>query len=139
MAGSIVVSTSDNGSRITKYNILWTTDVTGNVDAVTFQMKAGTIISVEFIPGTGGSQPTDLYDVDAKDEHGVSIFDNGAGTSIGSNLSSTLATHAIPLLGVAGITVFRRWHQGGTIEVEVESAGASKSGTITIYVVDGVL
>jgi hypothetical protein len=80
MAGSIVVTTADVGSAITKYNVVWTSDASGDVNTTTFDMKSGTIISVEFIPGTGGLQPTDLYDVDARDEPDaleslVDIFD----------------------------------------------------------------
>lgn len=102
-------------------------------------MKSGTIISVEFIPGSGALAPTDLYDVDLKDEHSVSMFDDGAGTTIGSNLSSVAASHRVPLFGLVGSSLFRRWHQGGNVELQVAGAGDSNAGTVNIYVAPGVV
>lgn len=133
------MTTSNNGAKVTKYNIAWASDASGNVNTTTFDMKSGSLVSVEFIPGAGGSQPTDLYDVDMRDEHGVSMFDNGAGTSIGANLSNALASHALPLFGLSGVSLVRRWHQGGPVELQVASAGNAKSGTVNVYVLDGVI
>lgn len=139
MAGSIAVTTHDLGAGVTEYRVVWTSDASGNVSGNVFEMMPGTIISVEFVPGSGGTQPTDLYDIDADDAQGVSIFDNGAGTTIGANLSNAVASHALPLLGLAGTTAVRRWHQGGTVEVSVTNAGDAKTGTVSIFVVAGVI
>lgn len=139
MAGAIVVNTSKVDVAITKYEITWVSDASGNVSGSTFNMKHGTIISVEFEPGAGALAPTDLYDVDMEDEHGVSMFDNGAGTTIGANLSAVAASHAVPLFGLAGTSLVRRWHQGGPVELQVANAGDSNAGTVTVYVVNGVI
>ena len=139
MAGSITVAATDVGSGVTKYSVVWTSDASGNVNANTFTMKTGTIITVEFIPGSGGVQPTDLYDVDLEDEEGIPIFDNGAGTTVGSNLSNALASHAVPQLGLSAVQLYRRWHHGGDVELLVTNAGDANSGTVNIFVVDGVL
>lgn len=139
MAGVIVMAATDSGAGITKYEVTWVSDAAGAVNGSTFNMKSGTIISVEFVPGSGALAPTDLYDVDLEDEHGVSMFDNGAGTTIGANLSSVAASHAVPLFGLTGTSLFRRWHQGGAVELQVAGAGDSNAGTVAVYVVNGVI
>lgn len=139
MAGSIVVTTSSLGAKVAKYSVVWTSDTLGAVNGNTFAMKPGTIVTVEFIPGTGGSQPTDLYDVDLEDAENIPIFDNGGGTSVGANLSNTIGSHALPMHGLSTFQLFRRWHHGGDVELLVTNAGNAKSGTVNIFVADGVL
>jgi hypothetical protein len=139
MAGSMTTSATDLKSGVTKYSITWTSDASGNVNSNTFAMKMGTIIAVEFVPGAGALAPTDLYDVDLLDEGGVTMFDNGGGTSIGSNLSATVGSHHVPLVGLVGVTIYRRWHHGGLVQPTVAAAGDSNSGTINIYVAEGVI
>ncbi len=139
VAGSIVVTTANLGSNVTKYSSVWTSDASGNVNGNTFNSKMGTFIAVEFIPGSGGSQPTDLYDVDCLGAGGVSVFDNGAGASIGANLSNAVSSHHVPLVGLAGVTIYRRWNSAGPLELTVASAGNAKSGTVNIFMVDGII
>lgn len=68
MAGAIVASATARGSLVTKYEVTWVSDASGDVNGSTFEMKAGTIVAVEFVPGAGALAPTDLYDVDLMDE-----------------------------------------------------------------------
>lgn len=139
MAGAIVVAATKVDAAITRYEVTWVSDASGTVSGSAFAMKHGTIIAVEFVPGVGLTQPDALYDVDLTDEEGVSMFDNGAGTSIGSNLSNVSASHALPLFGTTGTTPHRRWHHGGSVTPLVAGAGDTNAGTIDIYVSDGVL
>lgn len=139
MAGAIVVSAIGLKSGVTQYGVTWVSDASGNVSGSTFAMKMGTIISVEFVPGSGALAPTTLYDADLLDAEGVTLFDDGSGTSIGSNLSATVASHKVPLVGLVGVTIYRRWHHGGAVELQVSSAGDSNAGTINIFVAEGVI
>lgn len=139
MAGSITVAATDVGSGVTKYGVAWTSDASGNVNGTTFDIKSGTIIAVEFVPGTGALEPTTLYDVDCTDAEGVTIFDDGSGTSIGSNLSATVPSHKVPLVGLVGVTIYRRWHHGGLVELDISGAGDSNAGTVNIYIAEGIL
>ena len=139
MAGAIVLSTAGLNSGVVKYEVTWVSDASGNVSGSTVDVKMGTIIAVEFIPGPGALAPTDLYDVDLVDEEGVTMFDDGAGTTIGSNLSNAVSSHKVPLVGLVGVTIYRRWHHGGPVELEVANAGDSNAGTVIIYVADGVI
>ena len=139
MAGAIVTAASNAHAGVTKYEIVWVSDAAGAVSGSTFTMKPGAIVQVEFVPGSGALAPTDLYDVDLLNAEGVSMFDNGAGTSVGGNLSATLASVAVPLIGLNTVSVFRRWHHGGNVQPLVANAGDSNAGTINIYTVSGVL
>lgn len=139
MAGSIVVSTSEVTNNILRYSVAWTSDASGAVSGSTFDMAVGTIIAVEFTPGAGGLAPDSLYDVDLFDSQGVTMFDDGAGTSIGGNLSATESSHKVPLVGLVGVTIYRRWHHGGAVELRVSGAGNANSGTVDIYLSQGVL
>ena len=139
MAGSIVVTTLDLGSKITRYTVTWTSDASGDVTGNTFVMMMGTLVAVGFSPGAGGSQPSDLYDVDCLTAANVTVFDNGAGTSIGSNLSNVLSSHHVPLTGLTGVTIYRRWTPGGAFQLTVANAGDTKSGTVSIFVAEGIL
>lgn len=139
MAGSISVATREVTNNILKYSVTWTSDASGDVNGTEFDMIVGTIVSVEFVPGTGGVTPTTLYDVDLLDEENVTMFDDGSGTSIGSNLSATDASHKVPLVGLVGVTIYRRWHHGGPVELRVANAGNAKQGIVNIFVMAGVL
>lgn len=139
MAGSIVVTSSEVTNNILKYSVAWTSDASGNVSGIEFDMIVGTIISVEFVPGTGGNVPSSLYDVDLLDHENVSMFDDGSSTSIGSNLSATDASHKVPLVGLVGVTIYRRWHHGGPVQLLVANAGNAKKGTVNIFISAGVL
>lgn len=139
MAGAIVMNASDRGSGITKYEVTWVSDAAGAVNGSTFAMKVGTLVAVEFIPGAGALAPDALYDVDLLDEEGVTLFDDGSGTTIGANLSATAASHKVPLNGLTGVTIYRRWHHGGSVQLMVAGAGDSNAGTVNVYVANGIL
>lgn len=139
MAGVILMLATDAKAGVTKYEVTWVSDASGNVSGTTFTMKTGTILAVEFIPGAGALAPDTLYDVDCLDANNVSVFDDGAGVTIGANLSATASVHKVPLAGLLGGTLFRRWHHGGPVQLTVAGAGDSNAGTVNIYVTNGVL
>ena len=139
MAGAVVVATTKLPALVFKYEVTWVSDASGNVGGSTFPLKTGTIVAVEFVPGAGALAPTTLYDIDLLDAEGVTLFDDGSGTSIGSNLSATEASHRVPLVGLVGVTIYRRWHHGGEVQLAVSGAGDSNAGTVNVYIAEGIL
>lgn len=148
MAGSIVVTqskvapgldsvtgvSSRPGIRtIVLTSIVWTSDASGVVSANTLTLPSGTIVAVQFVPGAGGVQPTDLYDLTFTNAAGTNEFDDGAGTSIGANLSNATATTKIPFMAGAAAALIRRWLAGGLYTPVVAAAGNAKQGTINLY------
>jgi hypothetical protein len=148
MAGSIVVTQSKvdvglsavvgsfvrPGNRtILKTVIVWTCDASGVVSGNTLTLPSGTIVLVEFIPGAGGVAPTTLYDVTFTSANGINQFDNGAGTSIGADLSATLGAQKVPFMAGAATALVRTWLEGGLYTPVVAAAGNAKQGTINIF------
>lgn len=143
MAGTLSVTSSQvaGGGNVFKHSVAWTSDASGNVNTTTFTMGSGSIVVVEFIPGSGGTQPTDLYDVDLLDANGTSMFNDGTGASIGANLSNTVASHKAALIVGTNSTptYVRTWLHGGDYQLTVANAGNAKTGTVNIYMTPGVV
>ncbi|MFH9073443.1 hypothetical protein [Streptomyces alboflavus] len=134
------VSAVTGGAGVRKYSLDWTSDASGDVSGNSVTLPAGTIVAVTFTPDSGGTQPTDQYDVTMTcDQHGVNVLDNGAGTSIGANLSNAAATHKIAFIGAADTTYIRQWLHGGGYTLVVAAAGSAKGGLVDVYIAPGVL
>lgn len=147
MAGSVTVTRAmvPSSGGVSKISLAWTCDASGNVSGNALTMGCGSIVVVEFIPGTGGTQPTNLYDVDFLDVNGASMFNDGTGTSIGANLSNTIGVHRVPMVvGTNATPVFvRTWLQGpaggNPYQLTVANAGNATTGIVNIFQVPGVL
>ncbi len=132
-AQDLVGSVAQGGKQVVKTSIAWTSDAAGAVSGNATVLPSGTVVGVTFIPGAGGVQPTDLYDVTFTDAAGINAFNDGAGVSIGANLSNTLATEKIPFIGGAASTFVRAWLEGGSYTLVVAAAGNAKQGTVVIF------
>lgn len=125
MAGSITVTTSRLSNAVAKYSIAWVSDASGDVSANTFAVKSGELLQVRYVPDSGGTQPTDLYDVTMTDANSVDVL---SGT--GANLSNATSTTVVPAVS----TYFRRTLEAGNLTPVVAAAGNAKGGTITLLV-----
>jgi len=124
MAGSIAVTTSDlRGS--TKYSVLWTSDASGVVSANTFAVRDGLLKLVKFIPGAGGVQPTDQYDMTITDADGIDVL-----AATGANLSNATATATCPNVG----TYHKRFIEAGNLTPVLANAGNAKQGTVVLVI-----
>jgi hypothetical protein len=134
-AGSITVTQAElfGSGGVRQCSVNWLSNVGGTTSGNTFTMGAGSIVLVEFTPGTGGATPTNLYSVDLLDSLGVSVFDNGSGTSIGASLSSTSSSRKVPFTSGASGDVARTWLPPGAYQLVVTNAGSQTQGTVTIY------
>lgn len=136
-AGSCVTTIEEDEfnippSRI-KYVMDWLSDSSGDVTEVGGVTFSGRIDSVEIYPDSGGTKPSDDYDVQILDsETGLDIL-NGDGTDMDDNDSTTL-THAhcyqLPLDGEGAKMV----GVNKTLTLDISNAGDSKGGKIVVYV-----
>lgn len=117
MAGSITITYSETRT-VRKASLAWTSDGAGAVNGVLTKDLSGELLRVGFIPGGGGTQPTDLYDLVLLDADGVDVV-----AGAGANLSNSLKTQS--LLAARGVD--------GTLELQITNAGAAKTGTVTLY------
>lgn len=140
MAGAITFTSSRMSRDVKKYSFAWTSDAAGAVSGIPQTLPAGSIVAVEFVPGAGGVQPTDLYDITLTDADGINVIDDGTGAaSIGANLSNANSSHKVPFVGGGAVTYVRRWLHGGAYTLVVANAGNAKSGTVNLYLHDDVL
>ena len=116
-------------TAIRKVSLAWTSDASGDASITTIK-QAGILVGVAFVPGSGGSQPTNLYDVTLTDDNGVDIL-----SGQGANLSNATATRVCPgvpfkdgtTTGTAPIPL------DDTLDLVVAAAGNAKSGTVVLY------
>lgn len=113
----------------TKVVVSWTSDGSGAASEA-IRRVVGDIRRVTFVPGSGGTQPTNSYDVTLTDEHGIDVL---AGQ--GANLSNTTATHVSPGVPLKDGTTTHvaPVFIDGTLTLAVANAGNAKTGTVTIY------
>lgn len=136
MAGSIAFSSSTVGSQVIRYTYVWTSDAAGVVSGISHELIHGAVVAATFSPGTGGVQPTNLYDVVLRcDQHSVDVLNEE-----GLDKSSTAGSHHGIYSYNAGKGIFfRQFVHGGGYTLGVTGAGAAKQGTMEIYVSHGVL
>lgn len=120
----MAISFSDSNTQtIKKYTISWTSDAAGAASANT-TVLSGSIARINFVPNTGATQPTDLYDVTIKDGDGIDIL-----LGAGADLSNANATTIIPLISSNKIVV------NDKLAIAISNAGNAKTGSITLYIV----
>jgi hypothetical protein len=124
--GTVTVTTTQyaglgNANRV-RYVIAWTSTAGGAVSGNPFSVVRGKLISVKFVPNTGITQPTDLYDATLVDVDGIDLL-NGAG----QNLSHDLGTYVLfnPSIYLDGTS---------TLDLVIAAAGAAMTGTVYVWV-----
>ena len=108
------------GERTTsRADIAWTSAADGTATVATKSLS-GKISRVAFSSAfSGGTQPSDLYDVTLTDEHGYDLLAAG-----GANRSNAAATTVVPSAPPM---------VDGVITVNVTNGGNAKSGVVYVY------
>lgn len=108
----------------------WTSDASGNATDSTDIEVAGTLGRVVFVPGSGGSQPTDLYDVTVTGPNGIDVL-SGQGANLSQSTTSEICPGIKLYDGTTTSTVPRLIND--VLTLNVSNAGVSKSGTVILY------
>lgn len=139
MASSLTVTTTVAGvaqttapqivGQTAKVSLAWTSDASAGTISNTFGPLMGFITAVEFVPGSGGTQPTDAYDLTITDAGGVDQL-GGAG----ANLSNTTATK-VPVFITDGSSKIPNPVSEGVAGLTLVGSGCgnSKTGIVTLY------
>jgi len=115
--------------RSVKYLILdWQSASDGSVDYTTSVDIDGQISMVFFSPDSGGTRPTDLYDVQINDV--LTGADLLLGT--GANLYNATAVLRIPIL-TNGTQYYGSPVFAGKLNLVISNAGDTKGGVIVLY------
>lgn len=105
----------------------WTCSAGGAVSGIPSSALSGVIERVAFVPGAGGVEPSDDYDVTLLDEDGLDVL---AGK--GGNLAQATASQAVPLIG-DGTTTNQKVAIDGQLTLTVANAGNAKQGRVKLY------
>lgn len=125
MAGTVNISYQEHRT-VRKITFDWLSDAAGAADATTKEIY-GQILRVIFKPDGGGTQPTDLYDITLKDEHGVDVLQG-----LGANLSNVNTIDRIPQVS-NGTSAAAAVAVADKLALAVTNAGNAKGGELIIY------
>jgi hypothetical protein len=120
-----------NQSVVRPYVCTWTSNSSGAASETVNLVQAGELVEVQFVPWSGGDQPSNLYDVTAVDAYSFDVL-----MGQGANLSNSTVTKVCPTITAKDGTTTSTTTQvvRGTLTVAVSNAGNTKSGTIVFSV-----
>ena len=85
MAGTITISHSQTRT-MQKLSWSWTSDASGDASGTDTNAVSGLIYAVAFVPGSVGTQPSDLYDAQIQDADGIDIL-GGLGLNLPNSVT----------------------------------------------------
>lgn len=121
MAGAATL-TEITYTSIKKCEFDWTSSAGGAADKTSEESYIGLIERAVFIPDSGGTQPTNLYDVVVNDADGTDVL-HGNGANL-SNAAAVLKSHVTDGLGAV---------VNSTLTLAVTNAGNAKGGKVILY------
>jgi hypothetical protein len=123
-----IVETFQGHRSVRMVSLAWTSAADGTVSGIPTQSKySGELLRVDFAPGAGDVQPTNLYSATLTDEAGLDVL-----AGLGANLSNANGTSVCPLIG-DGTTTDRPVAIDGNLTLAVSAAGDGKAGTVKLY------
>ena len=121
MAGTVTLTEQTVG-LLKKVTFAWVSDAAGAADKVTTNIFSGEVVRAVHIPDSGGTQPTDLYDVDVNDADGADLLHGNA-----ANISNAAPTETAPKDGLGAL-------EKSKLTLAVTNAGNAKGGKTILYI-----
>ena len=123
MADQIVTITQDSVFYpIQKISWDWLSASDGTVSSAAFGAYMGKIVKAILASDSGGTAPTNLYDVTIEDEDGYDVL-SGAGADVTSAATVYLVDPNKCL-----------WVRSNSLTLKVANAGDAKGGVVTLYI-----
>lgn len=129
MAGSVTITYSETRT-VKKVTLDWLSDASGDVSGTHTKYLSGVLERVVFIPDSGGTQPTDLYDITLEDDNGMDVL-AGQGANL-SNANTTNICPGVPLKD-GSTTSVKPMIVDDLLELKVSNAGNAKGGQVILY------
>lgn len=120
MAGT-VTTVEERIGRIHKVKFTWVSSAGGAADATTTDYYTGEIVRAVQIPDSGGTQPTDQYDVVVNDSDSADAL-----YGLGANLSNAATTLKAEKDGLGAVANTK-------LTLAVTAAGNAKGGQTILY------
>lgn len=127
MAGTVTILYSETRT-IKKVTLDWLSDASGDATADT-KALAGQILRVVFIPDSGGTQPSNLYDVVLNDADSIDVLEG-----LGANLSNTTSTDVVPVVTDGNAGNMAPVAVDGKLSLAVSNGGNAKGGKVILYI-----
>ena len=123
MADQIVTITQDSVFyQIQKISWDWLSASDGTVSSAAFGAYMGKIVKAILASDSGGTAPTNLYDVTIEDEDGYDVL-SGEGADVTSAATVYLVDPDKCL-----------WVRSNSLTLKVANAGDAKGGVVTLYI-----
>ena len=123
MADQIVTITQDSVFyQIQKISWDWLSASDGTVSSAAFGAYMGKIVKAILASDSGGTAPTNLYDVTIEDEDGYDVL-SGEGADVTSAATVYLVDPNKCL-----------WVRSNSLTLKVANAGDAKGGVVTLYI-----
>lgn len=120
--GSVTITRKALGGSLAQITLAWQSSAGGAVSGSPFTLQRRSIRQVKFVPASGGTQPSDQYDITLVDTSGVDVL-----FGAGANLSN--ATPAMSRLSPAPLV-----DADDVVDLVVGNAGSAKAGTVVLWV-----
>jgi len=121
MAGTLTTTEETFGS-VKKIKFEWVADGSGDVSGTdTTAVFSGEIMRLVTVPGTGGTQPDDNYNVVINDADSTDVLMGAGATRDETNTEQVLASS----LGIVA---------NDKLSLVIDSAGAANTGTVYVYI-----
>jgi len=123
MADQVVTITQDSVFyQIQKISWDWLSASDGTVSSAAFGAYMGKIVKAILASDSGGTAPTNLYDVTIEDEDGYDVL-SGEGADVTSAATVYLVDPNKCL-----------WVRSNSLTLKVANAGDAKGGVVTLYI-----
>lgn len=120
MAGTITV-TEEVIKNVTKLTYDWLTDASGDASiTATSKAYSGVILKVVAVPDSGGTAPSDLYDITLTDGASLDVL-TGQGTDCPSGSNLVIVDDLLPVAN-------------DTLSLTVANGGNAKGGIVYVYI-----
>jgi hypothetical protein len=120
MAGT-VTTTEILYDTVRKITFTWLSSAGGAADGATTAVLTGELVRAVQIPDSGGTQPSDAYDVTVLDSDGADVL-----SGLGANISQSGITTKTTIDGLGAVVA-------SALTLHVTNAGNAKGGKTILY------
>lgn len=128
MAASITITYDEARGPVKRVKLDWTSHTDGTVSGIATKALNGQLQRVVFVSDSGGTQPTDLYDVTLLDEDGADVLGG-----VGANVDRTAVKNFAPICETGTNGEVLAPLICGTLTLTIANAGDSKGGEVILY------
>jgi len=131
--GSMTTTIHKQYGSVKRIILDWTSSTNGT-GGVTQDIRpiSGQLRRVSFVPDSGATAPSNLYDVVLNDPDGIDVL-AGLGANLASNANSSVCG-GLACTDASGTTNYIPFAVEGVLTLSITNAGTSRGGQVVLYV-----